>query len=419
MPRLLNVNSYHYVRGGADAVYFSHAALMEAHGWENGFFSMHYPKNLPTPWSRYFIDELQFGHDYSVGQKIVKAGKVIYSFEAQRKLRQLLADFRPDIAHLHNIYHHFSPSILPVLRKAGVPTVMTAHDLKIACPNNKMLNRIGVCERCKGGNYLETIKNRCVQNSLAASVIVAAEATVHRVLDSYRRNLDRIVVPSKFFMRKFEQWGWPPEIFTYIPNFIDVDLHEPGYDPGDYFVYVGRLSPEKGIGTLISAAQRARVRLKIAGTGPLMESFQQMLAGGDGRIELLGYQTGSRLFDLIRGARALVLPSESYENAPISVLEAFAMGKPVIGAHIAGIPELVRPGESGWLFESGNLAALTDRLVQVLATPDSQIAEMGQSGRRFVERGFNRQKYVESMYKLYAELGVKLPERELEPACPV
>ena len=410
MPRLLNVNSYHYVRGGADAVYFSHAALMEQNGWDNGFFSMHYPKNDPTPWSKYFIDELQFGHDYSLPQKVIRAGKVIYSFEAQRKLRALLADFRPDVAHLHNIYHHFSPSILPVLRKAGIPTVMTAHDLKIACPNNKMLNHTGVCERCKGGRYIETIRHRCVQNSLAASVIVAAEATVHRYLNSYRNNLDRIVVPSRFFMRKFEQWGWPPDIFTYIPNFIDTDRHVPDYTAGDYFVFAGRLSPEKGISTLVHAAIEAKVKLKIAGTGPMVDELTRMAQRSEGRVELLGFQSGAKLFNLIRESRALVLPSESYENAPISVLEAFAQGKPVIGAHIAGIPEMVRPEESGWLFESGNLASLADKLATVAAMDSAQVSEMGRSARRFVERDFNRGRYSRAMHKLYAELGVKLPE---------
>src|SRR5262245_1560421 len=152
MPNLLSVNSYHYRRGGSDAMYLDHAALFESEGWHNAFFSMRHPANLPSPWSRHFIDELEFGGDYGLLRKIGMAGKVVYSFEARRRLRGLLAEYRPDIAHLHCIYHHHSPSILSVLKQAGVPMVLTAHDLKIACPAYKMLNATGVCERCKTGS---------------------------------------------------------------------------------------------------------------------------------------------------------------------------------------------------------------------------------------------------------------------------
>jgi len=160
MPRLLSINNYHYRRGGSDVVYLDHAALLEEQGWSNGFFSMHHPKNFETSWSKYFVDEIEFGHAYSMGQKLAMASKVIYSMEAQRKLERLLKDFPADVAHLHCIYHHLSPSIIPTLRDAGVPVVMTAHDLKIACPAYKMLNNTGVCEKCKGGNLLNVVKHR-------------------------------------------------------------------------------------------------------------------------------------------------------------------------------------------------------------------------------------------------------------------
>ena len=153
MPRLLSINTYHYRRGGSDVVYLDHARLMEEMGWSNAFFAMHHPDNLPTPWSRHFIDELEFGYSYTPWQKLVMASKVIWSFEAQRKLRALIDEYRPDIAHLHCIYHHHSPSILHTLSEAGVPAVLTAHDLKIACPAYKMLNRTGVCERCRDGQH--------------------------------------------------------------------------------------------------------------------------------------------------------------------------------------------------------------------------------------------------------------------------
>lgn len=405
--RLLSINNYHYRRGGSDVVYLEHAALMEELGWENGFFSMHHPKNYDTPWSRYFVDELEFGHAYGLAAKLGMAAKVVYSFEAQKKLKQLLRDFRPGVAHLHCIYHHLSPSILSTLSAAGVPTVMTAHDLKIACPAYKMLNDGGICERCKDGSVLNVVKHRCVRGSLGASGIVAVESLLHRRLNTYQKYLDKVVVPSRFFMEKFIEWGWPRDKFVYIPNYVDASRFAPDYAPGDYFLFFGRLAVEKGGATLLRAAHAAGVKLKMVGTGPEQEALLALQAQLQGDVEFLGYKTGADLHALIRGARAVVLPSEWYENAPMSVLESYAFGKPVIGASIGGIPEMIDEGETGWTFESRNVEQLADVLRRVRALPDSAVERAGRAGRALVEQRFNRAGYVSATLQLYADLGVQ------------
>ena len=407
MPKLLSVNSYHYRRGGSDVVYLEHAALMQELGWENAFFAMHHPKNEPTPWDRHFVSEIEFGHAYTPLAKIAMASKVIYSFEARRKVRQLLKEFPADIAHLHCIYHHLSPSIIPALKDAGVPVVMTAHDLKIACPAYKMLNRTGVCERCRGGNYTNVVKYRCVRDSLAASAIVAVESTVHGLLKTYRRHLDKVVVPSRFFRDKFVEWGWPAGQFEYIPNYVDATRFRPDFEPGNYFLYFGRLAPEKGVATLLEAAARAGVPLKVVGTGPEDEALKRLNAEYGQSAEFLGYRSGDELHELIRGALAVVLPSEWYENAPMSVLESFALGKPVVGARIGGIPEMVIDGQSGWAFESRNATELADVLKKIKQAPKAEVAALGRSARAFVEENFSRARYVRATQALYASLGAK------------
>lgn len=408
MPKLLSLNSYHYRRGGSDAVYFDHAALMEELGWENGFFSMQHPKNIETPWSRHFINELEFGHAYSLPQKLAMASKVVYSFEARRKLRGLLAEFRPDVAHVHCIYHHLSPSVLPLLRQEGIPVVLTAHDLKIACPAYKMLNRTGVCERCKTGSVLNVVKFRCVRDSLAASAIVAAESAVHGWLQTYRKQVSRVVAPSRFFLEKLVEWGWPREQLAYIPNYVDATRFEPRFEPGDYLLYFGRMAPEKGVHTLLRAAAKVGVPLKLAGTGPEQESLQALARELGAPVEFLGFKAGAELHALIRQARAVVLPSEWYENAPMSVLESFAFGKPVIGARIGGIPEMIDDGENGWSFASGDVEALAGVLDRTMTLPDGDLARMGRSAREGVAQRFNRASYVQGMLSLYAGLGVKV-----------
>lgn len=404
---LLSINSYHYRRGGSDVVYLEHAALMEEQGWHNGFFSMRHPKNFETPWSKYFIDEIEFGHAYSAMQKLAMASKVVYSFEAQKKLKRLLQDYPADIAHLHCIYHHLSPSIIPTLRNAGIPVVMTAHDLKIACPAYKMLNDTGVCEKCKGGNLLNVVRHRCVRNSLAASAIVMVESSLHRVLNTYQGKLDKVVVPSRFFMEKFIEWGWPSSKFAYIPNYVDASRFEPACSVGDYFLYFGRLAPEKGVATLMRAAKTAGIKLKIAGTGPIEAELKALQVDLSGDVEFLGYRSGTELHDLVRGARAVVLPSEWYENAPMSVLESFALGTPVIGARIGGIPEMVIKGHTGWTFESRNAADLAELLSRIKSMPAAQVAQTGRAARDHVIRHFHRAGYLEATLDLYAGLGVR------------
>jgi glycosyltransferase involved in cell wall biosynthesis len=410
MNKILNINSYHYRRGGSDVVYLEHAQLLSELGWESGFFSMSHPKNFDTPWSKYFIDELEFGSDYSAVQKISMAIKSIYSFEAQKKLRVLIDEFKPDIAHSHCIYHHLSPSIFPVLKERGIPSVMTAHDLKIACPAYKMLNNSGICEKCKSGSVLNVVKNKCIRNSLAASAIVTIESAIQRHFEIYKRNLDAVVVPSKFFMNKFVEWGWSKDRFTYIPNYVDSEAFEPNFMPGDYFLYFGRLAPEKGVATLIKAAIAAKVKVKIVGTGPIESELKELhnALGHDSNIEFLGYKSGSELHDLIWQSRAVVLPSEWYENAPMSVLESFAMGKPVIGADIGGIPEMVLHGQTGWTFESANVLALTELLSNVKASSADSLATLGKNARDFVSSNFTRKRYTEEILSLYSRLGVTI-----------
>jgi glycosyltransferase involved in cell wall biosynthesis len=419
MPRLLSVNSYHYRRGGADAVYFDHAALFEEEGWENAFFSMHHENNFESKWSKYFVDEIQIGQNYSLLEKVVKATKVVYSFEAQRRIAQLIDDYRPDIAHLHNIYHHLSPSILSTLKSKGVPVVMTAHDLKLACPNNKMLTAQGVCEQCKVSRYHRAIVNKCVQNSRAASTIIAVESSLHRWLDSYKKHVERIVVPSRYFIDKLVQWGWPQEIFRYIPNYVDSERFQCAFEPGQYFVYFGRLAQEKGVATLVKAAAAAKVPLVVVGTGPLESELKSLAAHLQAPIEFVGYQTGDALHKYLANSRANVLPSEWYENAPISVLESMAMGKPSIGARIGGIPEIVRPGESGWLFDSGSVEQLTSLLGEVASMPSNKISSLGRRAREIVEIEFSRKRYVNSMLALYSELGVKMSAATVQRVGPV
>lgn len=410
MPRLLSINTYHYRRGGADVAYLEHDALFRELGWDTAVFAMHHPRNEPTEWSRYFVDEIEMGHDYPISRKVRMAGKVIYSFEARSKLARLLDDWRPDVAHAHNVHHHLSPSVLGILRQRGIPTVLTAHDLKLACPAYKMLNRHGICERCRSGNLLHVVRNRCIHDSFGLSSLIMVESSVHRLLGLYRRNLDRIVVPSRFYAGKLAEWGWPAEKLAYVPNFIQTDDFAPEYRPGNYFLYFGRLAPEKGLDLLIRAAAATGAELRITGTGPAETALRE-LAKPFPSIEFTGYCSGERLRELVQKSRALILPSQWYENAPLAILEAYASGKPVIGARVGGIGELIVEGETGFLFDMQNVDELAEHLRNLRSLPDVTVERIGRNARRYVETEFSRRRYAERMLNVYREIGVELDSR--------
>lgn len=405
MPALLALNNYHYRRGGAEVVFLEHMRLMEECGWETAPFCMQHELNLPTPWSRFFVDEIEFGRSYSAASRLAMASRVVYSMQARRRVRAALRHRRFDVAHAHNVYHHISPAVFGAIRAEGVPLVLTLHDLKLACPNYKMMTHDGLCERCRGGAIRNVVKHRCVKNSLALSTLIYVETAMNRLLRSYE-HVSRFVVPSYFLLEKMVDWGWPRDRFVWIPNFVDVDSFAESAETSDSFLYVGRLSYEKGIRTLIDAVAAAGVSLDVVGAGPEEAALKAQVERTGARVTFHGYRSGQDLRDLVARARAVVLPSEVYENAPLSVLEAYAAARPVIGARIGGIPELIREGRTGATFASGDSADLAQRLREFAGYAAARLREMGAEGREWVRENFTASRHREMLLQEYRKLGV-------------
>ena len=380
--------------------------LFASEGWNVVPFCMTHPDNLPSPYSDYFVDEIEFGSDYSLLQSALRVPKVIYSREAQKKLALLLDKTSPDVAQLHNIYHHISPSILSTLKARDIPVVMTLHDLKLACPSYKMLASDGICERCKGGKLHNVIRHRCVKNSLALSTVVYLESSLHRMLGTYEKCVDKFIVPSQFFKTKLAQWGIDDSKMVHIPNFVDASAFEPGSGAGDYFLYFGRLAPEKGVGTLLRAAAQAKVKLKLVGTGPEEQALKALAESLDCDVEFCGFKTGAELHSIVRDARAVVLPSEWYENGPMSVLESYALGTPVLGADIGGIPEMIRDGETGAIFPSENLTELAGALKRYAALDDATVSAHGRNARAMVSDVYSSSAHFEKVAAVLQSIGV-------------
>lgn len=403
---LLSINNYYYRRGGAEVVFLEQNRLFEEIGWQVVPFSMRHPGNLVSPWEDGFIEEIEFGKKYPFSRKVINASRVVYSLEARSKVERLVDRVKPTIAHAHNVYHHISPAIFGKLKSLGVPTVLSLHDLKIVCPAYTMLSQDGLCERCKGGRIWNVVAQECIKQSRLLSLLILIETAVQRLLGCYSTHVDRFVVPSRFYIDKFVEWGWPRERFCHVPNFVDTRQLEPSGSPGEAFVYVGRLSREKGLATFVRALSLSGAKGRIIGTGPQEEELRQLAAQTGAAVEFLGYHKGTELLDEMRNARALVIPSEWYENAPMSVLEAYALSRPVIGAEIGGIPELIREGQTGTLFASGDPEALAAKLDEFASKPTGDIAAMGRLGRQWLEVDFAAESYRERLMHLYRSMGV-------------
>ena len=403
-PKLLSINNYYYRRGGAEVLFLEQNRMLEEAGWQVVPFAMKHASNLPTPWDAYFPDEIEFGQDYGAAGKLVRASRVIYSLQAREKLKELLGVFSPRIAHVHNIYHHLSPSILSLLRDRGIPVVMTVHDLKLGCPAYTMMRGNKPCESCRGGKVHNVLLNKCIKGSAALSAVVMVEAALHRMLRTYESGVARFVVPSRFVLDTLVRWGWPREAFVHIPNFVDVERFRPGNGIGRRFVYCGRLDALKGVETLVRAAALARQPVTIVGRGPQEARLRELAAELGADVSFAGHLAKDALIEVLQSARAIVVPSEVNENAPLSLLEAYATARPVIGSNIAGIPELIREGETGALFPTGDAPALAAVLERFALLPGSHLADMGEAGRRWVEQDFNPSVYRERLLSLYASL---------------
>jgi len=406
--KILIVSNFYYNRGGDCTYMFSLKRLLEEKGHKVIVFSMHHPLNFESEYSRYFVNHINY--DQAVKKISISTGfevlsRAVFSLEAMKKIERLIEDEQPDIAHLQNIHHHITPSIFYPLKKNKIPIVWTLHDFVLICPNTSFLANGRLCERCKKRKYFWPPLVRCKKNSFLASLMAGIETTIHRLM---RVNdlVDVFIAPSEFLKNKLIEYGFDPGRIVSMNNLSNIEISEDGTEEDDYYLYIGRISFEKGIKTLIDAALMADVgRLKIIGEGPLKEemlSYVHSKAQG-ARIEFLGHKSHDEVTEFLKRARFLVLPSECYENFPYSIIEAFACGKPVIASRIGGIPEMVINWQTGLLFNPGDAENLGLKIRFFMRHPDKARA-MGKDAREFVLKRLNRDVYYQRLMEIYEGL---------------
>ena len=404
--RILHVNKFLYRRGGAEGYMLDVSAMQRAAGHDVAHFGMAHPQNEPTPYAAHFPSQVEFEPPPpGTAGKVRGMGRLLWSRSARRGIEAVLDDFRPDVVHLHNVYHQLSPSVLAPIRRRALPAVMTLHDYKLACPTYRFLDHGAPCEACLTHRFWEPLRRRCNAGSLAASAVNAAELSVHTLTGAYAP-VAIFACPSRFLEAKMRQGKVFPDRLRWIPNFVDVDGIPAAKEPGNGRVaYGGRLSEEKGVDTLVEAAAATPgLEVDIAGEGSIRPSLEALAAelGVADRVRFLGRLELPAVHDLLRASSVAACPSRWYENMPLAILEAFACGVPVVGTGLGGIPELIEPGVDGAIVPPNDARALGMAL-RDLAHDPARAHALGAAGRIKVERGFSSDAHLERLWHLYDE----------------
>lgn len=401
---VLFANKFLYPRGGAEVSMFETARLLEKKGHRVAYFSMDHPSNIESEFSRFFVSNVDYAGKISFAGRLKAAGRLLYSFEAKRMVSKLLDEYPVDIVHLNNIAHQLSPSIIDEFKRRGLPVVMSLRDYKLVCPSYAMLSNGRVCEDCKGGRFYRAAINRCHKGSFANSLLVASEMTLHRLMRIYRE-VDVFIATSRFLKSKLEEMGFVGDI-AILPNIVDLDDYRepaPFRDGPPAAIYFGRLSHEKGLITLCEAFKGIELELHIVGDGPQKnELLEKIKSEKISNIRIFSHLEKPALIGKISEAMFAILPSEWYEAFGRTALEAFAAGRPVVGARIGGIPELVRDNETGLLFEPGNAKDLREKIL-MLASDRALVERLGRNARALVEAEFNHEVHYKGLIAIYED----------------
>ena len=398
--KILLIDNFHYIRGGAEAVYFNMARMFVQAGHEVVFFSCKSDRNLEYGSNDYFVTA---NTDVN---PIMGAMRYIYNGSAARALKRLIAEHKPDIAHLHLFWCGLSTSIVKTLKQHKIPIVHTAHDYRMICPAYLLRQPDGtICHSCFGGNYLHCIKNRCSKGKLLQSTLMSLEFYIRNAILRPLEAIDGYLFVSHF-SKNMHLEAMP--FFASKPTLVAYNAIEPlpqnaiSDAMGGYYLYFGRLSHEKGLTTLIKAFNNLpHLHLKVVGEGVMAEELKAMAASN---IEFCGYQSGDTLKQSIRNSKAIIVPSECYENNPMTIIEASMAGVPTIGSRLGGIPEIIVEGKTGFTFTPKSASELADAVTKFETLTAEQYSEMSNNCRQFAFENFSEQALYTKIMQFYTSI---------------
>ncbi len=405
--RILYCNKYNFRFSGTEVYLFDLMQLMLDHGHTPALFSMASAGKAPSVHQQHLASHVDFkSESKSLLENAHLAAHAIYSRQARHRLRSMIRDFHPDVAHVRNIYHHLSPSVLWELKSQGVPVLYHLNDFKLLCPSYNFVSHGQACERCREGQFWRVVTEGCYHGTRSATAVLAAEAYFHKWLRTYRKCVDRFLVPSEFVRAKLIESGWEAARIDVLSHFQRISSQIPASpSPGAPILYFGRLSPEKGLTDLLRAMSRIRrIPLRIAGDGPQRAELEQLARSlGLSNVEFLGHIEGDLLGHHIREAMFTVMPSRAYETLGKNILESYAMARPVIASDLGSRRELIHEGSTGLLFAPGDVEQLAGSISFLYDRPELA-ARMGAAGHALVRERHAPEAHYDAILGLYERL---------------
>ena len=398
--RILLVNKFHYLKGGSEKYYFELGELLKSYGHEVAYFSMEDDKNIKTGDKEYFVPKFDLNNSSKL-----KALDVISNKENRKIMEKALDEFKPDIVHLNNFQRQLSSSIINPIKKKNIPIVYTAHDMQAICPASAMLYHGKICEDCIKYGYKNCIKKSCIKDSKLKSILAVYENSFYRKHKIYEK-IDYIITPSDFLQRQLKKGNLKYTSIETIHNFVISKENGRQISDKGYAFFFGRLSIEKGIFNLIKAIKNIeKGKLYIAGDGPEKENIIKYIKENNlnNKIKLLGYLEQEKVREYIINAKFIVVPSIWYENCPYSILETMEIGKPIVGSKIGGIPELIKQGENGFLFNYNDVEELKKCMIELFNNQDI-VNKQSEKSRELFKENYTEKIYYDKIIKIYRKL---------------
>lgn len=401
--KILLINNFHFRRGGADSVYLNIGQHLTERNHHVSYFSTNSAFNEYTTFSKYFIN-LKVDVNATLLNKISNSISYFYNKEALANLEKLVEIERPDIAHIHLYVGGVTSSIFSVLKKFKIPVVYTAHDYRLICPAYTFLDSKGkICEACNGKYFYKCMFKKCSKNNFLQSTVMSLEMYYRNIFFNPLKVIDGFIFVSDFSFNKHLKYMKRLNEKNVLKLYNFIKINEPVIFNSDYFLYFGRISNEKGISTLIESAILYRdFKLKIVGNGPQLNFLKNYCIKNNFKnIEFIGYLKGNELTKIIQNAKFVIVPSEWYENNPLTIIESYSLATPVIGADIAGISEIILEEETGYLFPKGDARELSKKIKIANSISQIKYEEMCLNAYKFAKKHFNNELNIDKLIEFY------------------